>query len=57
MLYVQMGFRMVLYISSSRDSFDFLPMIQVHAVKLQSELFYFGKDVFLPCQPAVKVDA
>jgi len=24
----------------------------VHAVELQSELFSFGEDVFLPCQPA-----
>jgi len=59
MPYVQMGFRIVLYISNlfSSVSFDFLPYDPVHAVELQSKLFSFGKYVFLPCQPAVEVDA
>jgi len=59
MPYVQMGFRIVLYISNlfSNDGFDFLPMNQYMRWELQSKLFSFGKNVFLPCQPAVKVNA
>ena len=59
MPYVQMGFRIVLYISNlfSSDSFDFLPMIQYMRWSYNPSCFLLVKMCFLPCQPAVKVNA
>ena len=46
MPYVQMGFRIVLYIINlfSSDSFDFFSYEPVHAAELQSKLFSFTSE-------------
>jgi hypothetical protein len=56
--YVQMGFRIVLYISNlfSIDNSDFLPRIHHICWNFNTSFFYFSKYVCLPRQSSVEID-